>query len=104
MAAKPYTDPTTGEWVGEYETSQPDGTVSRRTEWFATEQEAREFARTGARCEEPRTCRKCGSVIAFIGGAWVVQDRETTADGLSYCPPNPDADRVGSHQPAAKKG
>lgn len=46
-----------------------------------------------------RTCRKCGCPIELIGGAWVVNDPETTAGGLSYCPPNPDAARVGNHIP-----
>lgn len=43
----PYTDPTTGEWVGEYETKLPDGTVTRQTEWFDTPEEAAQFSRTG---------------------------------------------------------
>jgi hypothetical protein len=47
MTVKPYMDPTTGEWVGEHETPLPEGDVSRQTEWFATEQEARHFARRG---------------------------------------------------------
>lgn len=47
MTFKPYTDPTNGQWVGEHETRTVDGDVSRRTEWFTTEQEARQFARTG---------------------------------------------------------
>jgi len=48
MGFKPYTDPTTGEYVGEYEYRDPDDpvTVRRYTGWFATDQEAREFSRT----------------------------------------------------------
>lgn len=45
------------------------------------------------------TCRKCKLPIEHIGGAWVVIDPATTADGLSYCPPDPDARNVGSHVP-----
>jgi hypothetical protein len=48
-----------------------------------------------------RTCRKCRLTIAWIGGAWVVVDTGTTADGLSYCPPDPDAAKVSYHSPAA---
>jgi hypothetical protein len=44
---KPYTDPTTGEWVGEYETRNAVGEVSRQTEWFDSEAAARRFGRTG---------------------------------------------------------
>lgn len=42
----PYADPTTGEWIGEHETRVVDQ-ITRQTEWFATEAEARRFARTG---------------------------------------------------------
>lgn len=45
---KVYMDPTTNEWVGEYETRDGDE-ISRQTEWFATESEARRFTRTGKR-------------------------------------------------------
>lgn len=45
---KVYMDPTTNEWVGEYETRDGDE-ISRQTEWFATEAEARRFTRTGER-------------------------------------------------------
>lgn len=50
MGFNPYTDPTTGEYVGEYEyRDQDDPTVTRRyTGWFSTDREAREFSRTGA--------------------------------------------------------
>lgn len=44
-----YTDPTTGEYVGEYEyrdASDPTQ-VRRDTEWFATQEVARQFSRTG---------------------------------------------------------
>ncbi|SEC77537.1 Uncharacterised protein (plasmid) [Tsukamurella tyrosinosolvens] len=45
---KPYIDPATGEWVGEHETRDAEGEVHRRTEWFESEQQAADFARTGA--------------------------------------------------------
>lgn len=48
---------------------------------------------------EQRRCRKCGLTIEWIGRAWVVVDTDTTADGLSFCPPDPDAGRVGNHVP-----
>jgi hypothetical protein len=44
---KVYPDPTTGEWVGEYETRDEDGEVRRQTEWFPTKREAEQFSRTG---------------------------------------------------------
>lgn len=44
-----YTDPTTGEYVGEFEYRDADDPtlVRRDTEWFATQEEARRFSRTG---------------------------------------------------------
>lgn len=42
-----HTDPTTGEFIGEFEERDGEGNVTRRTEWFATEAEAKRFARTG---------------------------------------------------------
>ncbi len=47
------------------------------------------------------TCRRCGQPIEQIGGAWVVTGTGTTADGLSYCPPDPDADPAGVHEPSS---
>jgi hypothetical protein len=47
-----------------------------------------------------RRCLRCGHPIERIGGAWVVVGTADAADGLSYCPPDPDADRVGNHVPA----
>lgn len=46
-----YTDPTTGEYVGEFERPclMDAGEIHRDTEWFATESEARRFSRTGTR-------------------------------------------------------
>jgi hypothetical protein len=44
-------------------------------------------------------CRRCGSPITLIDGAWVCVDYTTTAGGLSFCPPDPDAPRVGEHLP-----
>jgi hypothetical protein len=48
-----------------------------------------------------RVCRRCASPIVLAGGAWVVQGTGATADGLSYCPPDPDAARNRNHAPAA---
>lgn len=55
-----------------------------------------------------RTCRKCGSTIELVRNAsgpnspdaWVVVSNDT-GDGLTYCPPDPDAAKVGDHLPAA---
>lgn len=54
-------------------------------------------------------CRKCKLPITGVRprqpGAsvtWTVTDTNTTADGLSYCPPNPDHDgHIGKHQPCS---
>jgi hypothetical protein len=51
---------------------------------------------------ETRQCRRCHCPIARVGNAWVVTGTGTTTDGLSYCPPDPDAPRVGSHAPRAE--
>lgn len=56
-----------------------------------------------------RTCRHCGIAIQALPVTrqvdslvvWVAVDPETTADGLTYCPPDPDAAKVGDHRPAA---
>jgi hypothetical protein len=48
-------------------------------------------------------CWRCGTPIALIGEAWVSVDYTTTAGGLSYCPPDPDAPRVGVHRPRRRK-
>lgn len=53
---------------------------------------------------ETATCRKCHLPVVHAGGAWVVEGTGTTADGLSYCPPNPDAARVGDHDPGRGNG
>jgi hypothetical protein len=53
----------------------------------------------------PATCRRCGLPIAQApDGAWFVQGTGATADGLSLCPPDPDQDPVGEHEPAAGGG
>lgn len=44
---KPYWDDSTGGWVGEFETRDDEGQVSRKTEWFDTEAEAAVFAEKG---------------------------------------------------------
>lgn len=47
-----------------------------------------------------KICRKCGCPIDNVNGVWVVFDPSTTADGLSYCPPNPDhTGYLGAHAP-----
>lgn len=49
MGADPYTDPTTGEYVGEYERPclLSAGEIHRDTGWFATRGEAQQFSRSG---------------------------------------------------------
>jgi len=42
-----YQDPTTGEFVGEFESRDGEGNVTRRTEWFTTESDAVHFSKTG---------------------------------------------------------
>ncbi|HLL66443.1 MAG TPA: hypothetical protein VK453_11940, partial [Micromonosporaceae bacterium] len=49
-----------------------------------------------ARSAEHR-CRRCGTPITLIGGAWVSMDSTTTAAGSSSCPPDPDAPHAGDH-------
>lgn len=50
-----------------------------------------------------KICRKCKLPIHDVKGVWVVFDPSTTADGLSYCPPNPDhLGKVGNHAPAKR--
>lgn len=46
-----YTDPTTGQFVGEHTTPDADnpGEVRRETEWFDSEDDAKRFERIGAR-------------------------------------------------------
>lgn len=42
-----YSDPTTGEFVGEYTKVDEFGEITRLTEWFPTKEEAQLFQRTG---------------------------------------------------------
>jgi hypothetical protein len=46
-----YTDPTTGEFVSEFERPclLTPGEVHRDTEWFSSQEAALQFAQTGAR-------------------------------------------------------
>jgi hypothetical protein len=44
-------------------------------------------------------CARCGTPLALVGSAWVSIDYTTTAGGLSYCPPDPDAARTRDHRP-----
>jgi hypothetical protein len=45
--AKPYFDHQHGQWVGEHDTRDDEGEVSRQTEWFDTYSDAKEFVRSG---------------------------------------------------------
>ena len=47
-------------------------------------------------------CARCGTPLILIDGAWVSMDYTTTAGGLSVCPPDPDATRVGDHLPSMR--
>lgn len=52
---------------------------------------------------ESRECLRCRLPIVKVDTAWVVIDTGTTADGLSYCPPNPDhLGKLGNHRPKGK--
>lgn len=42
-----YLDLETGQWVAEYESIGPDGSVQRQTEWFSSEGDAGNFALYG---------------------------------------------------------
>lgn len=53
----------------------------------------------GGVCAGPDTCDGCGSAIKLIAGTWTVVGTRTSADGLTYCPPNPDADPAEVHRP-----
>jgi hypothetical protein len=44
-------------------------------------------------------CARCGTPLKLVGSAWVSIDYVSTAGGLSLCPPDPDAARIGSHRP-----
>jgi hypothetical protein len=48
-------------------------------------------------------CVRCATPVTLIGGARVSMDYTTTAGGLSYCPPDPDATRVGDHVPRKRQ-
>jgi hypothetical protein len=48
-------------------------------------------------------CVRCATPVTLIGGAWVSMDYTTTAGGLSYCPPDPDATGVGDHVPRKRQ-
>ena len=43
-----YTDITTGQWIGEHETRNAEGEVSRQTEWFDVKADALHFERHGS--------------------------------------------------------
>lgn len=47
----------------------------------------------------PRPCTSCGLPVVPSGRGWTVVDTGTSADGLSYCPPDPDADAHHEHRP-----
>jgi hypothetical protein len=44
-------------------------------------------------------CARCGTPLVLADSAWVSIDYLSTAGGLSYCPPDPDAPRTGNHRP-----
>lgn len=44
-------------------------------------------------------CQSCKLTLRQIDGVWVVVETGTSADGLSYCPPDPDAADHGVHRP-----
>lgn len=48
-------------------------------------------------------CRRCELPVTVSGDVWVVFGSDTTADGLSYCPPDPDyrGRSLGVHRPRA---
>jgi hypothetical protein len=48
-------------------------------------------------------CRQCGTPITLMAGAWVGMDYTTRGGGLSFCPPDPDATRVGDHMPRKRQ-
>jgi hypothetical protein len=47
-------------------------------------------------------CARCHTPLTQVDGAWVSMEYTTTAGGLSYCPPDPDASRVGDHVPRTR--
>lgn len=52
-----------------------------------------------------QTCRHCLQPITNIDGVQIVTGTNTTADGLSYCPPNPDHEGpFGDHVPVHGSG
>jgi hypothetical protein len=50
----------------------------------------------------PYVCRRCGTPLTQVDGVWVSIDYTTTAGGLSFCPPDPDATPVGDHLPVPR--
>ncbi len=44
---KTYFDAYNEQWVGEHETKDAHGEISRTTEWFDTEDEAKRYSRKG---------------------------------------------------------
>lgn len=51
-------------------------------------------------------CRRCHYMLVGFKGPngymeYAVVSNDT-ADGLTYCPPNPDRDKVGKHAPARR--
>lgn len=47
MGNKVNTDPTSGEYVGEWATHDINGDTTRQTEWFSRLEDAKYFCRTG---------------------------------------------------------
>lgn len=53
----------------------------------------------GKVCPRPDTCLDCLQPIRQVDGVWVVFATGTSADGLTGCPPDPDANPAGPHRP-----
>lgn len=46
-----------------------------------------------------KTCRRCRMPVRVIApGIAVVEGTDTTADGLTFCPPDPDREPKGDHR------
>lgn len=72
---------------------------------YVNNEDVSEVAKVRAvECEDCETvyreCHRCDLPIVKVGSVWVVTGTDSTADGLSYCPPNPDhAGHHGAHAP-----
>lgn len=57
---------------------------------------------TASTTNQQPACRHCGVPIVDVDGTWVVLGTGTSADGLSFCPPDPDREPAGDHEPRAR--